>query len=95
MSKPDDEVLGKAYDSRLVARLWEVTRPHQRLVLLSLVLFPLTAAVELLGPYLVKVAIDQHILVGDWSGLGGMAQNASSRRSSTSAAGSPASTAST
>ena len=73
MSKPDDEVLGKAYDSRLVARLWEVTRPHQRLVLLSLVLFPLTAAVELLGPYLVKVAIDQHILVGDWSGLGGMA----------------------
>jgi ATP-binding cassette subfamily B protein len=73
LSKPDDEVLGKAYDARLVARLWEVTRPHQRLVLLSLILFPLTAAVELLGPYLVKVAIDQHILVGDWSGLGGMA----------------------
>jgi ATP-binding cassette subfamily B multidrug efflux pump len=73
LSKPDDEVLGKAYDARLVARLWEVTRPHQRLVLLSLVLFPLTAAVELLGPYLVKVAIDQHILVGDGSGLGGMA----------------------
>ncbi len=73
MSKPDDEVLGKAYDSRLMGRLWEVTRPHQRLVVLSLVLFPLTAAAELLGPYLVKLAIDRHILVGDWSGLGVMA----------------------
>ena len=73
MSRPDDEVLGKAYDARLMARLWEVTRPHRRLVLLSLVLFPLTAAVELLGPYLVKLAIDRHILVGDWSGLGGVA----------------------
>ena len=70
MSRPDDEVLGKAYDSRLMGRLWEVTRPHQRLVVLSLILFPLTAAAELLGPYLVKLAIDQHILVGDWSGLG-------------------------
>ncbi len=73
MSRPDDEVLGKAYDARLMARLWEVTRPHQRLVVLSFVLFPLTAAVELLGPYLVKVAIDRHILVGDWAGLGGVA----------------------
>jgi ATP-binding cassette subfamily B protein len=73
LSRPDDEVLGKAYDARLMGRLWEVTRPHQRLVLVSLVLFPLTAAVELLGPYLVKIAIDRHILVGDWSGLGVMA----------------------
>src|SRR4029434_2123670 len=39
----------------------------------SLALFPLTAAAELLQPYLVKVAIDQHILAGDWGGLGGIA----------------------
>jgi ATP-binding cassette subfamily B protein len=73
LSRPDDEVLGKAYDARLMARLWEATRPHKRLVLLSLALFPLTAAVELLGPYLVKIAIDHYILVGDWAGLGGIA----------------------
>lgn len=73
MSRPDDEVLGKAYDARLMARLWGITRPHKRLVLLSLVLFPLTAGVELVGPYLVKLAIDHHILVGDWVGLTGMA----------------------
>jgi ATP-binding cassette, subfamily B, multidrug efflux pump len=73
LSRPDDEVLGKAYDARLMARLWEVTRPHKGLVLLSLLLFPLTACVELLGPYLIKLAIDHHILVGDWAGLGRMA----------------------
>lgn len=71
MTRPDDhdEILGKAYDARLMARLWAVTRPHKRLVLVSLVLFPLTAAAELLQPYLIKVAIDQHILAGDWGGL--------------------------
>ena len=70
MTRPDDhdEILGKAYDARLMARLWAVTRPHKRLVLVSLVLFPLTAAAELLQPYLIKVAIDHHILAGDWSG---------------------------
>jgi ATP-binding cassette subfamily B protein len=73
LSRPDDEVLGKAYDARLMARLWGVTRPHKRLVILSLVLFPLTAGVELVGPYLVKLAIDHHILAGDWVGLTGMA----------------------
>ena len=71
LTRPDDhdEILGKAYDARLMARLWAVTRPHKRLVLVSLVLFPLTAAAELLQPYLIKVAIDHHILAGDWSGL--------------------------
>ncbi len=71
MTRPEDhdEILGKAYDARLMGRLWAVTRPHKKLVLISLVLFPLTAAAELLQPYLVKVAIDHHILAGDWDGL--------------------------
>ncbi|HXJ82692.1 MAG TPA: ABC transporter ATP-binding protein [Candidatus Methylomirabilis sp.] len=69
----DDEVLGKAYDARLMARVWEVTRPHGRLVLGSLILFPLVALLELLQPYLVKTAIDQHILRRDWVGLGHVA----------------------
>src|SRR4030095_14288404 len=75
LTRPEDhdEILGKAYDARLMGRLWAVTRPHKRLVLVSLALFPLTAAAELLQPYLVKVAIDQHILAGDWGGLGGRA----------------------
>src|SRR5262249_38839907 len=69
----DDEVLGKAYDARLMARLWQVTRPHGRLVALSLLVFPGVTLLELLQPYLVKIAIDDHILRGDWVGLGPVA----------------------
>lgn len=65
----DDEVLGRAYDARLMGRIWRFTRPHGRLVGLSLVVFPLVALLELLQPYLVKTAIDEHILRRDWVGL--------------------------
>ncbi|MBI3028843.1 MAG: ABC transporter ATP-binding protein [Candidatus Rokubacteria bacterium] len=65
----EDEILGKAYDSRLALRLWRVTRPYRRVVLVSAFLFFPVAALELLQPYLIKVAIDSHILPGDWSGL--------------------------
>ncbi len=65
----DDEILGKAYDSRLASRLWQITRPYRRVVLLSAFLFFPIAALELLQPYLIKVAIDSHILRADWQGL--------------------------
>jgi ATP-binding cassette, subfamily B, multidrug efflux pump len=64
-----DEVLGRAFDRHLVARLGRVARPHARLVGATALAFPLIAALELLQPYLTKVAIDEHILVGDWGGL--------------------------
>jgi ATP-binding cassette subfamily B multidrug efflux pump len=69
----DDEVLGKAYDARLMRRLWAFTRPHTRLVLATSALFPAVALLELAQPYLIKVAIDEHILRRDWAGLGGVA----------------------
>jgi len=64
-----DEVLGRAFDRHLVARLARVARPHARLIGVTAALFPLIAGVELLQPYLLKVAIDEHILAGDWPGL--------------------------
>src|SRR5499425_3902552 len=72
MSRPphtDDEILGKAYDQRLMRRLWVMVRPHRRLIYLSLLLFPSIAGLELLQPWLVKIAIDRHILAGDRPGL--------------------------
>jgi len=69
----EDEVLGKAYDARLMRRLWAFTRPHTRLVLATCTLFPAVALLELIQPYLIKVAIDDHILRRDWAGLGGVA----------------------
>lgn len=65
----EDEVLGRAYDRRLVARLWIYVRPYRGLIALTVALFPFIAGVELIQPYLIKVAIDQHILKGDWPGL--------------------------
>jgi ATP-binding cassette subfamily B multidrug efflux pump len=64
-----DAVLGRAFDRRLVARLWAAARAHHRLVYASLLLFPIIAALELAQPYLLKIAIDDHILRGDWTGL--------------------------
>jgi ATP-binding cassette subfamily B multidrug efflux pump len=68
-----DEVLGRAFDRRLATRLWAVTRPHRRIVLGSAVLLPLTSAAELVQPFLIKIAIDDHILRADWRGLTGVA----------------------
>jgi ATP-binding cassette subfamily B protein len=64
-----DDVLGRGFDRRLVRRLAAAARPHARVILASGALFPLVAGVELLQPYLLKVAIDDHILKGDWLGL--------------------------
>ena len=71
--EPEDEVLGRAYDARLMRRMWAFTRPHVRLVLATCALFPLVSLLELAQPYLVKIAIDEHILKRDWAGLGRVA----------------------
>jgi ATP-binding cassette subfamily B multidrug efflux pump len=68
-----DEILGRAFDQRLVGRLAATARPHWRLLVAALGLFPLVSGAELLQPYLFKVAIDDHILNGDWAGLAGVA----------------------
>jgi ATP-binding cassette subfamily B multidrug efflux pump len=57
----EEEKLGKVYDSRLMRRLLAYTRPHRWLILISLVVVMLITASELAGPYLIKVAIDDHI----------------------------------
>jgi ATP-binding cassette subfamily B protein len=64
-----DDVLGRAFDRRLASRLWAAARRHHRLLAAALALFPLIAAAELAQPYLLKVAIDDHILTADWPGL--------------------------
>lgn len=67
--KKDDEILGKAYDARLVARLWPYLRPYRKAVALSILLVPLLNGFQLVQPYLVKRAIDNHIAVGVADGL--------------------------
>ena len=64
MTTHDDEVLGKAYDSRLMRRLALYLRPYWRQVALSFVAIIVGAASQLAQPYLMKVAIDRYIATG-------------------------------
>jgi len=69
----EEETLGKAYDTRLMRRLWQYVHPHSRLVLLCILLVLGVAAAQLTQPYLVKLAIDGSIAERDLSGLPGIA----------------------
>ena len=64
-----EEALGKAYDTRLVKRLWSFMRPYRRLFWLSVLCLPLSSGLMLVQPYLLKLAIDRHVATGDAAGL--------------------------
>ncbi len=57
----EEEVLGKAYDSRLMARLLKYLRPYRWQVAIALVSIILKSFADVLGPYLTKVAIDRYL----------------------------------
>jgi len=65
----EDEILGAAYDARLMRRLLGYVRPYRAAVAGAVVLLLLTSAVSLAGPYLVRVAIDEHISPRRLAGL--------------------------
>lgn len=65
-----EETLGKVYDAALVGRLWQFVRPYRGLLLLSLLLLIAVSLAQLVQPYLVKLAIDDHIKLGRSEGLG-------------------------
>ena len=57
----EEEVLGKAYDSRLMKRLLAYLRPYKWQVALALGSIVLKAIADVLGPYLTKTAIDKYL----------------------------------
>ena len=72
-SQHEEEALGKAYDARLVRRLWPYIRPYKGLVALSFLLLLLVSAAQLVQPYIIKLAIDGHITQRKLEGLAGLA----------------------
>jgi ATP-binding cassette subfamily B protein len=61
----EEEVLGKAYDSRLMARLLKYLRPYRWQVAIALASIVLKSFADVLGPYLTKVAIDRYLAAKD------------------------------
>lgn len=57
----EEEVLGKAYDARLMRRLIGYLRPYTWQVVVTLVAILLKAGADVLGPYLTKVALDKYL----------------------------------
>ena len=69
MSAHEDDILGKAYDARLMRRLMTYLWPYWRSVVLAFVAIIISALASLGQPYLIKIAIDQHIATGELAGL--------------------------
>ena len=65
----EDEIIGKAYDARLMRRLLGFFKPYKKQLTISVFLLIIISILNLSGPYLTKIAIDNYILNGDWSGL--------------------------
>src|ERR1700748_1975306 len=57
----EEDVVGKAYDSRLMGRLLRYLRPYKWQAGISLTAIILKALADILGPYLTKVAIERYM----------------------------------
>jgi len=69
MAQQDEEVLGKAYDARLMRRLLGYLRPYRLMVAGALGALIGGSALQLVQPYLMKIAIDRYIAERDLAGL--------------------------
>lgn len=57
----EEDVIGKAYDSRLMKRLLRYAAPYWKWIFLCIAFLFVITGLELARPYLIKVAIDDHI----------------------------------
>src|ERR1700687_1585082 len=60
-SNQEEEVLGKAYDGRLMRRLLTYLRPYKWHVAVALAAIILKSVLDVLGPFLTKTAIDKYL----------------------------------
>jgi len=69
----EEEVLGKAYDARLMRRLLGYLRPYSGAAAIAVVCLIAGSALSILQPFLIKIAIDDHISAYELTGLGKIA----------------------
>lgn len=65
----EERELGQISDLEIVRRLWKYIRPYKGIFFACLALLPIITAARLLQPHLIQVAIDSHLVPGDYQGL--------------------------
>ena len=65
----EEDVLGKAYDGRLMRRLLSYARPYHALVISALVLLCLEGGLQLVGPFLTQRVIDVALPAHDYAAV--------------------------
>jgi ATP-binding cassette subfamily B protein len=73
MSAHDEDVLGKAYDHRLMRRLLGYLYPYRKQAAGALLAIVAGSVLQLAQPWLTKLAIDRYISQGDLAGVGRIA----------------------
>jgi ATP-binding cassette subfamily B multidrug efflux pump len=58
----EEEVLGKAYDARLMRRLLTYVRPYRSAVAASLLFLVFDSLLQIVGPLLTKLAVDRYLV---------------------------------
>lgn len=67
--KSDEEILGKAYDAKLMRRLLGYVKPYKGYIIAAILLNILVAALGPVRPYLTKIAIDDYIAKSNYHGV--------------------------
>jgi ATP-binding cassette subfamily B protein len=70
---PDDEVIGRVYDARLVRRLVGYVLPETALMTASVACMLVVMVAQLTQPWLLKILIDDHLVARRAEGLGRLA----------------------
>ena len=65
----DEEILGKAYDSKLMKRLLNYVKPYRKYIIIAIIMNIAVAALGPIRPYLTKIAVDNDIANSDYHGL--------------------------
>ena len=58
----EEEVLGKAYDARLMRRLLTYMKPYKAIIAVSILLLLVDSVFQVTGPLLTKIAIDKYLV---------------------------------
>jgi ATP-binding cassette subfamily B protein len=69
----EEEIAGKAYDTALLKRFARYVAPYRLSITVVMLILPLVAACRLAQPWIIKLAIDNHIITGKLAGLGNIA----------------------